>query len=606
MKRIFFILWFIVLGFIVDGRSLDRINSHPRIFANNRMLDRVQKEIKSGKNDDLLMMHSVLLETAEGELSSPDVRSDVYAAGPVAVACTYAYRMLGEKRYLDRATEAVKYLCELSDWSPQHFLDVTQGAYACALFYDWLYDEISDDLKDMILHALTTKVLEPSVDLRYEHFLRKVNNWNQVCNAGVVLASICLYDKEPELAKAAIKASIERNRPIASRMFAPDGIYPEGAGYAAYGAAWQLAIISSLKTSFDDDFGLLASPGLDCLGDFIVASTGPTGSAFNFSDNTLRNAGWPMLYTLADLYDKPYYLYPERLLSSEKNYTYRGLNSCGGLLPMFILSAAHFSRKRIPEPPSTMFYGYGAQPLAVVRTGWDRDAMYLAIKGGNPALGHSHLDVGSFVFDAHGMRWADDIIGHSYKYYQEHLVDRRNLWKKTPDSPRWRLFRYNNLQHNTLTINSWDHAVTGYAPLVEVVDHPCRRGASFELTNAFKGMTMRVMRTAVIADGSRLEITDDIHASEDDVCEIVWNMATPAKAEHVGDGILLTQGGHRMKLTCDSPAVKWFVETSQQRAERASYGEWDIPVGDTMFCGYTITLKKSERVIITVTLQDVE
>ena len=36
--------------------------------------------------------------------------------------------------------------------------------------YYWLYDEISDELKELILNAFKTKVFEPSVDPRYREF----------------------------------------------------------------------------------------------------------------------------------------------------------------------------------------------------------------------------------------------------------------------------------------------------------------------------------------------------------------------------------------------------------------------------------------------------
>ncbi len=54
------------------------------------------------------------------------------------------------------------------------------------------------------------------------------------------------------------------------------------------------------------------------------------------------------------------------------------------------------------------------------RTSWtDPDAMYLAAKGGRADLNHGHMDAGSFVFEADGVRWAIDLGGVNYNAYEQ-------------------------------------------------------------------------------------------------------------------------------------------------------------------------------------------
>ena len=52
--------------------------------------------------------------------------------------------------------------------------------------------------------------------------------------------------------------------------------------------------------------------------------------------------------------------------------------------------------------------------VGFLRTSWTNpDALWLAAKGGDNHANHSHLDLGSFVFEAGGVRWAED-LGSDY------------------------------------------------------------------------------------------------------------------------------------------------------------------------------------------------
>src|SRR5262249_60397101 len=50
--------------------------------------------------------------------------------------------------------------------------------------------------------------------------------------------------------------------------------------------------------------------------------------------------------------------------------------------------------------------------VAFLRNDWlAPDATWIGVKGGRNNVNHSHLDLGSFVLDAHGTRWALDLGG---------------------------------------------------------------------------------------------------------------------------------------------------------------------------------------------------
>ena len=74
--------------------------------------------------------------------------------------------------------------------------------------------------------------------------------------------------------------------------------------------------------------------------------------------------------------------------------------------PLLMLWLAPTQEK--PTAPTALSWSaQGTVPVAFHRSAWTADASYVAIKGGTPSANHAHMDVGAFVMDADGVRWAD-------------------------------------------------------------------------------------------------------------------------------------------------------------------------------------------------------
>ena len=73
-----------------------------------------------------------------------------------------------------------------------------------------------------------------------------------------------------------------------------------------------------------------------------------------------------------------------------------------------------------PNPRSSLRHGrldaiFRGVDIACFRSAWDDpNALYLAVKGGDNKAAHAHLDLGSFVLDAGGVRWAADLGPDDY------------------------------------------------------------------------------------------------------------------------------------------------------------------------------------------------
>ena len=120
------------------------------------------------------------------------------------------------------------------------------------------------------------------------------------------------------------------------------------------------------------------------------------------------------------------------------------------LLPL-ILPFLEVPQDREAVSPLNYFSGKDALvPIAVFRSGFDRDAVFLGVKGGAPNAPHGHMDGGSFVLEADGVRWAQDLGMENY-----HKIESRgmNLWSNARNSDRWRIFRIGFQSHNIPVID---------------------------------------------------------------------------------------------------------------------------------------------------------
>jgi hypothetical protein len=118
------------------------------------------------------------------------------------------------------------------------------------------------------------------------------------------------------------------------------------------------------------------------------------------------------------------------------------------LLPAIMLWSGGVSISRISPPASKIWVGKGKMPVALMRTSWtDSAAIFIGFKGGSPSVNHAHMDVGSFVMEADGQRWAMDFGMQEYESLESKGIE---VFGRTQNAQRWTIFRLTNLVHNTL------------------------------------------------------------------------------------------------------------------------------------------------------------
>lgn len=505
---------------------------------------------------------------------------------------SYAYRTTKDKKYFQRAENELLTIAAFSDWNPTHFLDVAEMTMAMGIGYDWLYPELSDASKAKIKEAILKKGLEPSLDSKYNSWLKVEHNWNQVCNAGMTYGAMAIYEDAPELSIQIINRALESVR-IPMKDYGPDGIYPEGYGYWGYGTSFNVMFISAIEKLFQSDFGLSQAPGFLQTASFLEHMTGPTGKPFNYSDAGNEGGFHPAAFWIANRANDPSTLWMEKSFLNRKGITDR---TDDRLLPALLFWKGKINMDKIPAPKNLMFIGNGKNPIAMMRTSWtDSNAIYVATKGGSANINHAHMDIGSFIMDANGVRWAMDFGMQNYESLESKGV---KLFGRTQDAERWNVFRLNNFVHNTLTVDSQLQRVNGFAPMIATGSQPDNMFATYDLTTVYDQQLAAAKRTISIVQQHKVVIKDEL-ATLNKSTKIRWTMLTPADVSIVNNKeIQLTKDGKTLRLRVDAPNGSLQLKTWSTVPPR----DYDAPNPGTILVGYELTLPANTKTTTTVTL----
>ena len=342
---------------------------HPRLVLNEdefRQLKGMLDENEViGKLHAHLMMIADQSVKAKEEFTSVIDKKGKYVARRAAVrliSCAYAYKMTGQKQYRDKAFDDLADVCSLPDWGPKSFLDVSEMAAAVSIAYDWFYDSLPKSLRKKVVNALKQNALETSrsTDKRYTWWYKRKGNWNQVCNSGLVCAATAIYEYCPDLAQEVIDDAIRTNKVAVEAIYGPDGAYPEGPTYWAYGTQFEVLMLTVFEDIFGTDYGLSSAPGFMKTGDFITAVRGPKNILFNYADNALAaNYAYP-LYYFAYKTGNPSMLYSELPLLD--NAAYRA-SAHKGYLILALKYAMKMNLDNLSAPTGRYYSAQGNVPV---------------------------------------------------------------------------------------------------------------------------------------------------------------------------------------------------------------------------------------------------
>lgn len=451
----------------------------------------------------------------------------------------FAARVTGDQRYIARAVAEMKAAAAMPDWNPSHFLDTAEMTMALAVGYDWLYGKLSPAERAQIREAIAQKGLAPYLKPGAKHgWERGGNNWNQVCHGGMVAGALALLEENPQRAAEVLSRAL-KGLPFAMKVYDPDGTYPEGPGYWNYGTTYNIALIAMLESALGTDFALSQTPGFLKTGDFLLHMTGATRRYYNFSDCGTHTAFSPAMIWLATRTRRSDWLWFEQEhLQSELRQTQHDR-----FFPLTLLWLD--PKLQRAEPATRCWFGRGPNPVAAFRTSWiDPHALYLAIKAGSPGASHGHMDIGSFVLEADGVRWSLDLGAQNY-----HRLESRGfgLWDARQGGERWKLFRYHNRGHSTLLVDDQEQLVRSHAPITEFSEDPMT--VTVDMSATYAGQLASAQRRFRVEGDRRVLIEDHLQGGAKPA-QVRWAMITTARLKPDG---WLEEAGKRLRLEVVSP-----------------------------------------------------
>ena len=567
-----------------------KIPSHPRII----MLKGEEKSLLNKINKDPYWkdIHNSLIEEA-GRIVNLPVNERVLSGRRLLSVSrenlrrifdlSYAYRMTGNKKFFERAEKEMLAAAGFSDWNPSHFLDVGEMTMALAIGYDWLFDKLSESSRKTIRKAIIEKGIKASYNEVDAWFLKSDHNWNQVCNAGITFGALAVYednkDESIELVNRAIGSII-----IAMNEYSPDGAYPEGIGYWDYGTSFNMMFLATIEKIYKSDFGLNEIPGFINTGTYSQAMITPSFHTFNYSDNGSGAGLNPTVFWFYSKTKNPALLYLQKGLY-EKDTNKRYIND--RLLPVALIFGAGSgaSLANAVEPTELTWKGRGPTPVMVMRSSWSNpDALFLGFKLGSPSVNNAHMDVGSFYFEADGVRWGMDFGTEDYNRLETRGV---TLWGSGDNSQRWDVFRYHTKSHNTLCFNDKQQIASASAIIDDSSDNENLMYAMSDLSAMYKNQIPGIKRAVSLVDKKYAVIQDRI-TTNSQFTKVRWNMLTEAdKITFSSDNTaILEKDGKTLYMIIESPVPIRFY-----KADTTPTNTYDSPNKGNQFVGFEADLK---------------
>lgn len=426
-----------------------------------------------------------------------------------------AYRIRGEKRFVERAWAELDAAARFPDWNPRHFLDTAEMTAAFGIGYDWFFDAWSEAQRAQLRQAIVEKGFAPGLKVyRGKGWWSSCrHNWNQVCNGGLGIGALAIGDEEPEAAREVLHGGLQ-SLPLAMTQYGPDGAWAEGPGYWGYATKYNVFILAALHTALGTDFGLSEIPGFSLCGMMPIYSTGPVGRSFNYADSGDGATRAPEMWWLAARFRRPAYAW------------YARAYCLGGPLDILWYDPA-LDTARPQDLPLDRYFRNAE--VVMLRSAWDDpQAVSVDFKVGDNKANHSHLDLGSFILDALGVRWACDLGSDDYNmpgYF---------------GGKRWTYYRLRAEGHNTLVIRSGpasdapDQDPKAVAAIVKFDSQPARAIAIADLSAAYAAVAQRVRRGIALIDRQKVVVRDEIDTAGPS--DVWWFMTVPTAA---------TRGGRR-------------------------------------------------------------
>ncbi|MDF2927422.1 MAG: coagulation factor 5/8 type domain protein [Paenibacillaceae bacterium] len=521
---------------------------HPRLLASGdgfaAMRTRVQSDPQSSQwYGRIAASAETLLNQPVSQYGFPDGRTLLQISRQVldrTYILALVYQVGGDARYADRLWEELEAAAAFPDWNPESFLSTAEMVHAFAIGYDWLYAYWTPAQRQLLSDAIITMGLEPGLSgyNSGQWWANTTNNWNIVCNGGLGMGALAVGDLAPELADEIITRGLGF-LPHALDEYAPDGAYPESVGYWAYATRYLAPYVAALETALGDDYGLKEAAGLEETGYFPIYMAGPSGNSFHYYDASTGVQRPPEMFWLAKAYDNPV-------------FGWWGSKSTGATARHLLWYDPAYAQTDYAAQLELDKYFRGSE-LVTSRSSWGSpDAVFTGLKAGVNGTNHGDLDLGTFVMDALGVRWAEELGPEDYGV--------PGYWSDGVGGQRWTYYKKRAEGQNTLVVNPGygaDQAETASGQIIRFESGPTETFSVAELTQAYAAQGVDSWQRGVKLFDHRRQVLVQDELSAAGPVDAWWFMHTRADIDLAADGrsAILKFEGEQLQASILSPAA---------------------------------------------------
>ena len=474
---------FVKVGNTVRELLLKRNNTHPFLFASKEIFDRLREIYNKADGSDEYKHILALIEEAnrcftkhypslnenkdglcepmtpsgygETEYDVGGRHSNSEAVFVNLMREAFAYQITHDETYAKHTYYCALGVIDRLHWGPGHMLNCSGATSRLAIIYDWLYDgwcELGLDtrpIKDAIyrkglLQGFNSVILDncefpsPKQGTGWR-FKAKNDNWNSVCNNGMIVGSLCLlndgiddviteerYEKITELLGGCLTSTMQPH--YVFKQYAPDGSYVESNSYWSYGTCNLIDTMAALYDSLGTDLGLHNGCGFDKTCYYAINAESAEYVGWNYHDGGTGSQSTSCFYPLATVSgDNMLYAIRKSQIEKGKSAT-----------PFDLTFHPRVRLRDVPELDAMpLDYAMMGIDAFTVRNGWERGSLYAGMIGGENPSGASHaqLDSGSFVYHNLGKLWITDLgsdyynsrgIKNGLNYFANYGLYRRN------------------------------------------------------------------------------------------------------------------------------------------------------------------------------------
>ena len=532
-----------------DYRQSPLKGVHPRVMATEADFERIRLECET--NARKKRWKESVLSYCEDILQEPALKYELrdgvrlmYVSDDFMVWMTnlgLAYQLTKDTRYFYGAWKQIEAVSQFPDWNPAHHIDVGIMALGYAVAYDWFYHIMSPEQRGVMERCVKNNLFwiineaHKSPDTPYGD-PGMDDNHNTFCNAGVIACVIAFMDCYPEIGST-IASNTLRLLERYLKLFAPHGAYFEGPGYAAIGINYCVRLFASMEPTMRTLYCLDKAEAFPLSVDYLMNMQSDV-LCFNVADND------PELVTCVGAL----WIYQHYGIQGKKDYIADFFADCSGWETVLCLLFYSVNEEAGEAPKERLDVYYPGEEIITMRDSFAPGQVFVGIKAGETLCVHSHLDCGSFVFDALGKRWAHDLGKDDYNL--EYNWGFYDIFRRRPES------------HNTLLIDPDEtegFVLGSCARILEYESDPDYVIAKVDMAELFGDKVTFAQRNFCFTDKRRsLVVRDEVSLTGNST--LYWMMYTDAEPRIVDENTVMLSdrkdSSKRVEVAFDSEGGK--------------------------------------------------